>query len=116
MSIKRDIEANRISEAADKITSENAKELILWKDPFDYNRSLLHVIASQHGANDILNTFVQLVQESEAEPWITSKSIDGMTCLHTASAVKNGPFLGKLLAITELQVILNGIFYPCTIT
>ena len=104
-SIKKDIEEKQFDIAAQKITSENVKDLILWKDPLHKNRSLLHVIAANKGVDDIiLNTFKQLVKPSDVEAWVTHSDIYKYTCLHVATASKNAAFLEKLLDDREMPV------------
>ena len=105
ISIKKAIEEKQTDVAAQKITSENVKDMILWKDPLDLNSSLLHVIAKNKGVADILNTFMQLVEPSDVEAWVTHKDCYGRTCLHIVSArrdlrareSRNAEFLEKLL-------------------
>ena len=104
ISIKKAIEQKQTDVAAQKITSENVKDLILWKDPLDRNSSLLHAIAENKGVDDMLNTFMQLVKPSDVEAWVTDKNCYGQTCLHVAAINTNGVFLEKLLDGREKQV------------
>ena len=92
ISIKKAIEEKQTDVAAQKITSENVKDMILWKDPLDLNSSLLHVIAKNKGVADILNTFMQLVEPSDVEAWVTHTDCSGRTCLHVAAILTNDVF------------------------
>ena len=104
-SIKNDIEAGRLDVAAHKIKSDYVKDIILWKNPLHYNKSLLHVIAQNKGADNILDTLVQLVEPSEVDAWVKNKDIYGETCLHVAAIWGNSAFLEKLLNGREIKVI-----------
>ena len=87
-----------------KITGAE-KDLALWRDPTDRNRTLLmHLSGNPKTSVTLLDTFEQL-PASSLNDWIKAKDVEDQSCLDYAAIYNNPNFLKAMLEEGDGKVI-----------
>ena len=88
--------------------AQNIKESFLWKDVESFYDTLLHSIARHD--KEMKNDFSCLMNLIDS-PILSSKNIDGCTCLHLSARYDNTSFLSSLYRACEEVALYFQLYF-----